>query len=644
MSRTPHLILALCVMLALPLPGAPGYARVLRPDVLHALKALPPGETLNVIVHLDDEVDRSGDGNAIGPRRDRIARAQAGLRAWLETRRANGLVSEVTPFWIFNGFAVTASREAIFELAQQPGIDYIGLDATVSLPAYSPLPAAESVANSNLSLIHAPEVWSRGLTGKGIVVAVLDSGADLTHPDLAARWRGGDNSWFDATGEFPDAPADLAGHGTQTLGVILGGDAGGTPIGVAPGAQWIAARIFDSRGRASLSHIHAALQWVIDPDGDPSTPDQPHIVNNSWSFANPRCNPEFADDLRALRAAGILPIFAAGIHGSVSPANTPEAFAVGAVARDGETQFYDSPGGPSVCEGVDVFPHLVAPGDNIRTSDLFGGYVQASGTSLAAAHVSGALALLLQADPDLSVEEQARLLTDTADDLGAPGIDLSFGYGRLNIAAAIDRVLGPTPARATPTPDQAGSAALIATGVGVLIVVIGMIGLRRRSIRLGLWLAMTASLGLTSLASAHAVLLKSSPVAGQRLSTPPAQIILWFNEELVTTRSTLGVFDVDGRQVDARDGYVDLSDPDHASLIVSLPPLADGTYTVRWQAMSFDDDGLTAGEFEFLVGNALPSKKNTSAAGPPLDWLPAAIAAALALAGVLTRRARRRVG
>lgn len=309
--------------------------------------------------------------------------------------------------------------------------------------------SSDSPIAPNLTHIGAPAVWARGFTGQGVVVAVLDTGVDLNHPELAARWRGGANSWFDPYGEHPEQPVDLSGHGTQVLGVMLAGDASGMHLGVAPDAQWIAARIFNDRGRATTAAIHAAFRWVLDPDGDPATPDAPQVLNASWSSAAVVCDAEFEPDLRALRAAGILPVFAAGAGSPASPATLPEALAVGALADD-DTLTGDSPRGPSPCAAAAlIFPQLVAPGANLFTTDRNGLYTTTEGTSLAAAHVSGALALLLSARPGLSADEQAALLTDSAVDLGAPGPDNEFGYGRLDVAGAVARALG---ASATPAP------------------------------------------------------------------------------------------------------------------------------------------------------------------------------------------------
>ena len=323
-------------------------------------------------------------------------------------------------------------------------------------------PGPGAAVEPNLELIGAPQAWARGVTGQGVVIAVLDTGVDLSQPDLAARWRGGSNSWFDPYGQHPDQPVDLSGHGTQMLGVILGGAAGGTQVGVAPGARWIAARLFDDRGRATTAAIHAALRWVLDPDGDPATADAPQVVNNSWSSIKALCDPEFQPDLQALRAAGILPIFAAGENAPPSPASLPEAFAVGALGGP-TTLAADSARGPTHC-GTEpgLFPALVAPSVDIRTTDRDGLYGVYAGSSIAAAHVSGALALILSAQPGLTADEQAEALRATAVDLGETGPDNVFGYGRLDAGAAVAYV---RPAAAWAGPVMLALSALVILGL-----------------------------------------------------------------------------------------------------------------------------------------------------------------------------------
>jgi subtilisin family serine protease len=479
-ARVVRSITLVCLLLVASAPAGADAMSKLTPPARRALDGLSADQTISVIVRLADQAaphvaDASGM-QLVPALRRHAAASQASIRQWL---RARG-VKAATSFWIFNGLAVTASPAVVRELAQRPDVARVSLDEARLAPYRLGLETQAGPPGANLITLRASEAWQRGITGKGIVVAVLDSGADVSHPELRPRWRGGANSWFDPYGDFTEAPIDIDGHGTQTLGVIVGGEENGSPIGVAPGAQWIAARIFDTRGRASVSAIHAALQWVLDPDGDPATDDAPDIVNSSWSLANPGCDPEFTEDLRALRAAGILPVFAAGLRGSVSPANTPEAFGVGALS-DFDSISFDSPRGPSACDGVPVYPLVVAPGENIRTTDRFGYYTTTGGTSFAAAHVSGALALLLEADPTLTPDEQAALLTETAVDLGPPGPDDTFGYGRIDVAAALDRLIGPDPARQAAQQSAVRVGLSLAAGAAVIGIIAFAMQRRRRS-------------------------------------------------------------------------------------------------------------------------------------------------------------------
>lgn len=426
----------------------------------------PIDQPLDVIITLRDQASLASLDRASVPDvlRRHAAAAQSDVLAWLRAQPADRVMA-VSSLWIANAITLSASRDVILEAAARADIARIQLDAVISAPDQASAPVAP-----NLNSLGVPAVWQRGITGHGVVVAVLDSGADLHTADLKRKWRGGADSWYDPYGEHA-TPVDLTGHGTQMLGVILGGATDtGVAIGLAPDARWIAAKIFNDRGRATTSAIHKALQWVLDPDGDPTTADAPQVVNNSWSVANPGCDPDFAPDLRALRAAGILPVFAAGADQPVSPANLPEAFAVGAI-DDRSGQLTDSARGPSDCLGADgVYPQLVAPGVDIHTLNRSGGVIEASGTSLAAAHVSGALALLLSARPGLSADDQAALLTDTAVDLGARGPDNDFGYGRLDVAALIDRA----------TSDHRPGLAGVLITVGVFAIAIISLIVRRR--------------------------------------------------------------------------------------------------------------------------------------------------------------------
>lgn len=433
----------------------------LSPRLREQLSALAGEETITVIVRLRHQATLPR-GKSLGSAEQlsRVIEAlsstaeqtQASVRNFLDRQKSAGQVKHFTSFWIFNGFSVTATSDAILELSLQPDVLSITPDDLDIIPV-STLPYLSN-PGPNLTLVNAPALWSLGYTGQGVVVASMDSGVDLSHPDLSSRWRGGTNSWYDPYGQHPTTPTDKSGHGTWTMGVMVGGDAGGSSIGVAPNAQWIAVKMFNDAGSSTATAIHQGFQWLLDPDGNPNTNDAPDVINNSWSFSAPGCYLDFEPDLQALRAAGILPIFAAGNGGpnagtSYSPANNPSAFAVGAI-NNSSSIYGLSSRGPTTCGGsTGVFPEVVAPGVNINTADLGGFYTTASGTSLAAPHAAGGLALLLSAFPNLTVTEQENILINSAVDLGAAGPDNTYGNGRIDLLAAYNALI--SPATATPT-------------------------------------------------------------------------------------------------------------------------------------------------------------------------------------------------
>jgi subtilisin family serine protease/uncharacterized membrane protein len=377
--------------------------------------------------------------------RAHAGQSQRGVLSFLNRRHAQGLASDIVPLWIANEVAVRTTPAVVRELAKRPDVREVRPEFTVQAPTSEVAAAATSTVEPNVSLVNAPALWDRGFRGQGVVVANMDTGVDATHPDLAAKWRGGPNSWYDPNGQHPTTPTDISGHGTQTMGVMVGGNAGGSSVGVAPDAKWIAVKIFNDRGTATSTGIHQGFQWLLDPDGNPNTADAPNVVVNSWTMTTASCTLDFQPDLASLRAAGILPVFAAGNYGPnngtvQSPANLPEAFAVGGTDNSDALYSYSSRG-PSTCAAATA-PKLAAPAVNIRTTDLYGSYVQDTGTSVAAPHVAGALALLLSAFPHLSADQQEAAFESGAHDLGPAGLDNDSGYGRLDAFAAYQRLAG----------------------------------------------------------------------------------------------------------------------------------------------------------------------------------------------------------
>jgi serine protease AprX len=458
------------------LTGAEAPAGIINPQLQSTLRSLGPQSEISVIVLLTEKADltpfrdkpkflrRTGIVKAL---KDKADLTQKPLRAFLEGHRARRIKS----LWLINGMAVTATADVIREMAALPEVKEIRLDKTVQVPTVTY--AALTVPEWNMTAIRAPEVWNNGFTGTGVVVANMDTGVDINHPDLQNKWRGGANSWFNPYSDPANAancgvpdncsscelssgiPCDVEGHGTQTMGIMVGGGAGGTTIGVAPDAKWIAVKMFNDAGKASYSTIHQGFQWLLDPDQNPATDDAPDVVNNSWGLSNINyCSLEFEPDIQTLKAAGIAVVFAGGNSGpnlstSISPANNPDSFAVGAVDQSQTVASFSSRG-PSACDGA-IYPDLAAPGVNVRTSDItFGGtfpnsYAIVSGTSCSAPHVAGAMALLLSAFPNLTVSEIELALRQSSFDLGLQGADYDYGYGLLDVMKTYQALINPAP-------------------------------------------------------------------------------------------------------------------------------------------------------------------------------------------------------
>ncbi|HOV85325.1 MAG TPA: S8 family serine peptidase [Syntrophobacteraceae bacterium] len=427
------------------------YPAGIHPDLESILAGKGDRDELSVIVTLAQTVDLDPSGAVprkalrgamIRALKRFAASSQAPLKAFLSRE---GVVA-VESLWLINGLAVKARPDVIRKLAQLPGVSQVLPDRIIPLFDTSPVigPMAQEW---NLSAVEAPRVWRLGFRGQGVVVANMDTGADGNHPDLKSRWRGGANSWWDPFRKT-SAPYDVQGHGTQTMGILVGGKAGGTAIGVAPKARWIAAKIFNDSGSSTSSVIHQAFQWLLDPDGDPDTDDAPDVVNCSWGVVNSpgRCIEDFHRDIRVLKRAGIAVVFSAGNSGevgpdsSISPANNPGVFSVGAVDSGNNVAYFSSLG-PSACTGK-FFPTVVAPGTGIKSADpvsagVQGSYAAVDGTSFSAPHVAGTMALLLSAFPGLSVPTLETALKASALDLGNAGADNLYGRGLINAFEAL---------------------------------------------------------------------------------------------------------------------------------------------------------------------------------------------------------------
>jgi len=381
---------------------------------------------------------------------------------------------EYTPYYLVNALEVRGGTLIRLYLATRPEVERI-----IPSPRLRPVPSNGAAASSpgesqppptgvqwNVSMIGADRVWEEfGVRGEGIVVGQSDSGADINHPELKPTYRGNtegdDYNWFDPW-NFRPSPYDDGGHGTHTLGTIVGQNG----IGIAPGATWFAcANLNRNLGNPAL--YLDCMQFMLAPfpqDGDPFVDGDPtraaDVLNNSWGCPEIEgCDPNaLLAGANHLRDAGIFVVVSAGNDGpSCSTVDAPlslydSVFSVGAIDQSGEMAFFSSRG-PVTADGSGrIKPDIVAPGVDILSSVPGGNYESNQGTSMAGPHVVGAVVLLWSADPSLigDIDRTEQLLIQAADPYtGSTDVgcfegsipNAAYGYGILDVYEAVKETL-----------------------------------------------------------------------------------------------------------------------------------------------------------------------------------------------------------
>lgn len=400
---------------------------------------------------------------------DHAAQTQANLRALLERFGIS-----YTPYYLVNAIQADADYWLVWLLTW-------GQDADRLLPApvMRPLPAKPEMARGddttapttpewNLTMLGADRVWKEfNARGQGIVVGQSDSGADGTHPELSAQYRGRDGNndynWLDPW--FHTAsPTDIGGHGTHTLGSILGKN-----VGVAPEAEWIGC-VNLARNLGNPGLYLNCMQFLLAPypqsgdalrDGNPKL--GAHVLNNSWGCPDVEgCDANaLLQGVRALRDAGVFVVASAGNDGpGCSSINSPlalydDVFSVGAVNSQKRIADFSSRG-PVIADGSGrTKPDIAAPGVNVYSALPGGTYGENSGTSMAGPHVAGVVALLWSANPKLigDIDATEEILRATAQRVDVATQEIVcgdphatpndfVGYGIVDAYAAVKRALG----------------------------------------------------------------------------------------------------------------------------------------------------------------------------------------------------------
>ncbi|WP_394826100.1 S8 family serine peptidase [Pendulispora albinea] len=383
---------------------------------------------------------------------DHAKSAQKPLLEWLHRQGA-----DVKPFHIVNAVLVTDASPALLQkLAARADVARLMLDRPIRRELVQESeslvdrdgaePGAIATVGPNITATGAPRVWSElRANGTGVVIGSSDTGVSWTHPTLKTHYRGWNGttadhsySWHDAVhkgsstgntcGYDTTAPCDDQGHGTHTVGTMVGDDGAGNQIGMAPGAKWIGCRNMDANVGKPSTYIECT-EWFMAPypQGQPDKADPSKaadIINNSWGCpASEGCQgSELQQVLKSVRAAGIVFVAAAGNSGSGcgsivdQPATiSAETLSVGAVDHRNGTIASFSSRGPSKLDQR-LGPDVSAPGVSVRSAYPGNGYSSMSGTSMASPHVVGEIALVISAVPTLrgKVDELTKLVTSTA--------------------------------------------------------------------------------------------------------------------------------------------------------------------------------------------------------------------------------------
>jgi len=335
---------------------------------------------------------------------------------------------------IINGAVILLTPNAAALLAKMPGVISVEDDAKVFAFGKPSKPAPEQPKQEmdwGVKRIGADLVWDESSTAAGIKVAILDTGIDLSHPDLVDNIKRGINIIRPSKSENDDN-----GHGTHVAGIVAAANNEIGVVGVGHKAELYGVKVLDRSGSGWTSDIIKGIEWCVN--------NGMQVVN--MSFGSKYYNESFENAVRAAYDKGLVMVAAAGNSGPdentvAYPAKYGEVIAVSATDKSDNIASWSS-------RGSEV--ELAAPGSNINSTYKDGTYKILSGTSMAAPHVAGVAALLLavpvpaaydaNGDGWWNPDEVRSSLRAAADDLGEPGFDNWYGFGLVNAKASVTGV------------------------------------------------------------------------------------------------------------------------------------------------------------------------------------------------------------
>jgi serine protease AprX len=482
-----HLLLTACAQFLFVLAFGQNWESKLDPAVFQVAHA---GQSVDCIVVMAEQADLS-EAAFIPRRKDKApfvfqqltATAERTQRQVLKAVQKHG--SSYRPFFIVNMVRVERADLALLEtLARLPEVSRIDPNPRVS----NNLPRPESFDEGGdravewgVLKINADDVWALGYDGTGIVIGGQDTGYKWDHAALKNQYRGWHGAyaahsynWHDAIhsasggnpcGSNSPFPCDDHNHGTHTMGTMVGDDGGSNEIGVAPSAKWVGCRNMDVGNGTPATYIEC-FEWFLAPTdstGNIATANPalaPDVINNSWGCPTSEgCNSgNFATMETAVNnlvMGGVMVVASAGNSGSnCNTINDPPAFyansfSVGATNSTDDIAGFSSRGQASYSNLLK--PEISAPGVNVRSSLKNGDYGASSGTSMAGPHIVGTVALMLDANPNLSIallrekiEDSAVPRTTTQTCNSIPGSNVpnnTYGHGRADALAAVNAAL-----------------------------------------------------------------------------------------------------------------------------------------------------------------------------------------------------------
>ncbi|MBP5798182.1 MAG: S8 family serine peptidase [Bacteroidales bacterium] len=412
--------------------------------------------------------------------------SQQELMGLLRELEQHGLVSDIQPLWIVNSIRCYAAKDVIHRLEERSDVMTVYQCEEIQELFDEEITRTDLGDNreiaENLLKVNVDKVWELGFTGQGVLIAIIDTGVEMSHADLQGRlWDGGTaypHHGYDFYSQDDD-PSDTQGHGTHVAGTLVGTGASGTRTGVAPDAEIMVLKVFHGEDNLSEATLWVeAMQFALDHGAN--------VLN--MSLGQPLPNPSVKLMLRQAcdntLAAGVVAAVCAGntrqlqmlapVPNNIwSPGDCPPPYlhedqlvnaggtscviCVGAVDNNDVLGSFSSEG-PSTWTDVTQFndypyisgsptqiglirPDVCAPGVNIKSLDFntSNGYCLKSGTSMATPMVAGTIALMLSKDPELTPAQIDEILENTAIPLSSHKSN-DFGSGRIDALAAINAV------------------------------------------------------------------------------------------------------------------------------------------------------------------------------------------------------------